>query len=97
MSTPLRGRRATLPPTKLHYIIIKLVLHGATCNNEFTCNNVGNTLRVLTWVQKLAMCCRVKKCAKNRPRYHVIRYSIFRATVLRKKSLLQVVPGNSMK
>jgi len=45
--------------------------------------------------QKLATCCRVKSCAKNRPRYHVTRRSIFRATMLREKSSLQVVPCNT--
>ncbi len=42
--------------------------------------------KVLTWVQQLATCCRVKSCAKSRPRC-----SYFRATLLRKISLLQVV------
>ncbi len=50
---------------------------------------------VLTWVQKLARRCQEKSCAKNRPWYHVTRCSIFRATLLRKKSLLQVVPCNT--
>ena len=43
--------------------------------------------------QKLAPRCRTKFCAKNRPRHH--RCSNFRATLLREKSMLQVVSCNT--
>ena len=78
---------------------LKAVLHRATCNNNFSRNNVARKIEhrceFLNSNQKLATRCRVKCCAKNRLRHHVTRCSIFRATLWREKSTLQVAPCNT--
>ena len=90
--------RLRLAQTTLQ-LAFKAVLHGTTCNVNFSRNNVARKIEhrceFLNSNQKLATRCRVKCCAKNRPRHHVTRRSIFRATMLRKKSTLQVVPCNA--
>ena len=67
------------------------MLHGTTCNSDFSRNNVGNRLQVFDLGSKTRNVLRSQKLSeKSSP---VSCYTVF--DVLREKSLLQVFPCNA--
>ena len=91
--------RQSNEPIKARSKYIKAVLHGTTCNVNFSRNNVARIIEHrVTW-------CRGRFFAQHLIRQRVAsfwfgfknskRFSIFFPTVLRGKSTLQVVPCNT--
>ncbi len=68
------------------------MLHGTTYDNDFSRNNVGNTLRVFDLVSKTRNVLPSKKlCEKVFP----VTIKLLGVRFFRKKSLLQVLPCNT--